>query len=228
MTLRRSTGDRRLNVVVRLLVLTTCVSVALVSARVLYTESSQAANLVWNLVLAWIPLLLAVLVYGGYRRSVSRPALLAGAALWLLFLPNAPYIVTDFKLLPDWTGVPAWFDVLLLTLAAGTGLALGFVSLYVMHALVRRLVPPVESWLLVVLLIALSSFGVYVGRVQRWNSWDVVTKPLSLLQQTGERLSDPLAHGRALAAIALFTAFLTLGYAAFYRVARLGQSNDGD
>jgi uncharacterized membrane protein len=228
MTLRGSTGDRRLNAVVRLLVLTTCVSAALVSARVLYTESSQAANLVWNLVLAWIPLLLAVLVYGGYRRSVSRPALLAGAALWLLFLPNAPYIVTDFKLLPDWTGVPTWFDVLLLTLAAGTGLALGFVSLYVMHALVRWLVPPVEGWLLVVLLIALSSFGVYVGRVQRWNSWDVVAKPLSLLQQTGERLSDPLAHGRALAAIALYTGFLTLGYAAFYRVARLGQSNDGD
>lgn len=212
--------------VVRLLVLGTLVSVGLVVARVLYTGSSDATNLVWNLTLAWIPFILAVLVYDGQRRGASRAALLAGAALWLLFFPNAPYLVTDFKWLPEWTGAPLWFDGLLLSVAAGTGLGLGFVSLYLMHALVRRILPPLASWLLVVAFIGLSSFGVYLGRFERWNSWDVFSRPVSLLSDVAEGVSDPLEHGRAFAVMALFTACLTVAYAVFCRFMDLARNDD--
>jgi uncharacterized membrane protein len=205
-------------VVVRLLGLVTLVTVGLVGARVLYTGSFDAANLVWNLVLAWVPFVLAVLVYDGYRRGVSRAPLVLGAMLWLLFLPNAPYIVTDFKHLREWDAAPAWLDVLILSLAAGTGLALGFVSLHLMHVIARRVLRPFESRLLVVAFLGLSSFGVYLGRVQRWNSWDVFAQPASLLSEIGAGLSDPLAHTSALAAMLAFTAFLTVAYGVFCRV----------
>jgi uncharacterized membrane protein len=198
--------------VVRLLVLGTIVSLGLVAVRVFQTGSSDAANLVWNLVLAWIPFVMAVLVYDGYRRGASRAALLVGAALWLLFLPNAPYIVTDFKYLRVWEGAPKWFDLGLLSTAAGTGLALGFVSLYLMQTLVRRVRGPFDSWLFVIAALGLSSLGVYLGRFERWNSWDVFAQPLSLLTDIAEWLSDPLDHGRALAVMALFTAFLAIAY----------------
>ena len=93
--------------------------------------------LLWNLFLAWIPLLLALAVYDGYRRDAPLAVLAPGAVLWLLFLPNAPYLVTDFVHLAPY-GPPLWFDGVLLSTFAWTGLLLGFVSLYLMHALVRH------------------------------------------------------------------------------------------
>jgi uncharacterized membrane protein len=223
---RRATSSRRRIAVVRLLALGTGVSVALVVARILHTGSSDAGGLVWNLVLAWVPFVLAVLVYDGHRRSAPAPLLLAGAALWLLFFPNAPYIVTDFTWLGEWTGVPVWFDALVLSAAAATGLALGFVSLYLVQSVARRLLGPRPAWLLVVSFLALGSIGVYLGRAQRWNSWDVFTQPYYLLSEIGERLVDPLAYGRAITVTALFTVFLTAAYAAFYRVTDIALSDD--
>lgn len=218
--------SRRRIAVVLSLAAATFFSVALVAVRVAYTGSGDGLNLVWNLTLAWIPLLLAVLVYDGYRRGAPRPGLLAGAALWLLFFPNAPYILTDFKWIADWSGTPVVFDVLVVGAAAATGLALGFVSLYLMQALACRLFGRLTSWLLVVAFLGLSSFGVYLGRVQRWNSWDVFAQPVSLLSDIGEGLSDPLSHGRMLAGTTLFTVLLTLAYAAFYGVTRLRLSDE--
>jgi uncharacterized membrane protein len=223
-----ATLSRRRTLVLRVLVLATVLSAVLVAGRVLGTGSSDAAGLVWNLVLAWIPFVLAVLVYDGHRRGASRAALLVGGALWLLFLPNAPYIVTDFRYLRVWEGVPRWYDVLLLSLAAGTGLALGFASLYLMQSLARRVLRPLEARLFIVAVLGLTSLGVYLGRSARWNSWDVFSQPASLLSDLGEWLSDPLEHGRAFTAVVLFAAFLTLAYGAFCRLVDRTLSRDGD
>ena len=54
------------------------------------------AGLVWNLVLAWVPLVLASLLVVSYRRGRSRVELFAVGFAWLIFLPNAPYVLTDF------------------------------------------------------------------------------------------------------------------------------------
>ena len=114
------------------------------------------------------------------RRPPPRrrgPLLWAAGVLWLVFFPNAPYIVTDFKWLRDWTGAPIWFDVVLVAAAAWCGLMLGFISLYLMQAVVRRSIGTVKAWLFVLGVLAVSSFGIYLGRFQRWNSWDVFTQP---------------------------------------------------
>ena len=101
-----------------------------VAARVLVVHNLEATNLVWNLFLAWVPFLLALAFYDGARRGASRGALTALAAGWLLFLPNAPYIVTDVKWLGEYHGGSPVYDAFLIALAALLGLALGFVSIY--------------------------------------------------------------------------------------------------
>ena len=100
--------------------------------------TTTTTNARWNLFLAWIPFGLAIYVYEGYRRGTGRVQLWAAGRLWLVFFPNAPYIVTDFKWLRDWTGAPIWYDVVLVSSAAWCGLLLGFMSLYLMQAVVRR------------------------------------------------------------------------------------------
>lgn len=191
------------------------VSVALVGARVAITGRDDGLNLVWNLFLAWIPLAVAGLLVAGHRRGAPAVWVAAVGALWLLFLPNAPYILTDYKLLRDWSGASPWVDVTVISAAAWTGLGLGLFSLWLVHGLLRRLIGGAASWAVIVTVLALSSFGVYLGRVHRWNSWDVATQPGSLLTDVAERLDHPLAHERMVAATVVFTAFLTVAYTLF-------------
>jgi uncharacterized membrane protein len=212
----RSELSRRRLATVAALALSSAFAVALVAARVAYTDRPDGLNLVWNLVLAWVPFLLAVFVYDRARRGASLAVLVAGGALWLLFFPNAPYLITDFKLLPIWQGAPIWFDVVVLSTAAWTGLALGFVSLYLVQAVVGRLLGAVTSWLFVLSVLALGSFGIYLGRFERWNSWDVFAEPGPLLRDIGTRIANPAEHGRTVAVTVLFTVFLGLSYAVFY------------
>jgi uncharacterized membrane protein len=197
--------------------------VAMVAVRVTYTGNSQYESLVWNLFLAWIPFVLALHVYDGYRRrTAGRLSLWAGGLVWLVFFPNAPYIVTDFKWLRTWTGAPLWYDVVLVSAAAWCGLLLGFASLYLMQAVVRRALGTVNAWLFALAVLALSSFGVYLGRFQRWNSWDVFTRPRVLAADLWSGLASPLSHPHTIAVTVVFTVFLAATYLVFYSLA--GQS----
>jgi len=208
-------SDRRLAILAALLGLTLLVY-AMVGVRVAYSGSPHYGALVWNLFLAWIPLLLALAVYDGFRRGAAWPRLFAGGSLWLLFFPNAPYIVTDLKHLRTWDGMPIWYDVVLASGAAWAGLALGFVSLYLMQAVVRRLVGAVNAWFFALGVLGLSSFGIYLGRFQRWNSWDLFVQPHALLADVSMRVARPLDHPRTVAVTVLFTAFLAATYLVFY------------
>jgi uncharacterized membrane protein len=212
-------SDRRLAILGSLLGLTLLVY-AMVGVRVVYSGSPHYGALVWNLFLAWIPFVVALAVYDGFRRGASRTLLLAGGALWLLFFPNAPYIVTDLKHLRTWDGAPIWFDVVLASAAAWAGLALGFVSLYLMQTIVRRLVGAVNAWLFVLAVLALSSFGIYLGRFQRWNSWSVFTNPGRFAHNVWPHLAAPHEHPKTVAVTLLFTVFLAATYLVFYSFVR--------
>jgi uncharacterized membrane protein len=214
--IRPSMSDRRF-VVLALMAGLTALVMALVAFRVLYTHSLFHTALIWNLVLAWIPFLLALLVYD---RAERRRSVLLPAALWLLFFPNAPYIVTDFVHLDQSQGLAYWFDLVLIATVAATGLLLGFASLYLVQAVVGRLVGPRLGWGFVVAALALSSFGVYLGRVWRWNSWDPIVRPQSVLDDLASAASNP--HPRPFAFMLVFTAFLAATYGAFYLLARTG------
>ena len=112
----------------------------------------------WNLFLAWIPFWLALPIDALTEPTGQPPkssALLAPLLtlgfFWLLFFPNAPYLVTDFihlhpsrtsfgRPLPMWLlqfsprqFVPLWYDVILVMAFAWNGLLLGFMSLYLVQ-----------------------------------------------------------------------------------------------
>jgi uncharacterized membrane protein len=186
----------------------------------------EHSSILWNLLLAWIPLGLAVIVYRGATSGLSSPVMTGLGALWLVFLPNAPYLVTDLRYadlqyLSKYTA-PVLYETVLLTAAACTGLLLGLTSLFLMHVVARRLVGVVNGWAFVVGALALSAFGTYLGRAYRWNSWDVFTRPASLAGHLMNGLLDPLDHPRLIALTALFTSLLLVSYLAFYFLVRMG------
>jgi uncharacterized membrane protein len=163
-----------------------------------------------------VPLVLALFVYDAYRRGRSLLWLAPALALWLLFLPNAPYIVTDFVHLSARTQAPLWFDGVELSAFAWTGMLLGFVSLYLVHAVLRDRFGAIAAWLVVLGVLALSSVGVYLGRVKRWNSWDLLTQPGQKLAELHAHVVDPAGLAQAFAISLGVTALLAAAYLVFY------------
>jgi uncharacterized membrane protein len=198
------------------------VSVALVFARILSTGNLRYSFLVWNLFLAWLPLILALLACEKYQNTSGRNwhfASLAGA--WLLFFPNAPYIFTDLIHLTTQYYGHFWVDLTLILLCAITGLVLGFVSLYLMQSVVERMLGRPASWLFIAAVTAMSGFGIYVGRFMRFNSWDVVFRPRQVYHGIGNWVANPLANTNSLAFPILFGAFVFVSYLMLYALTHL-------
>jgi uncharacterized membrane protein len=196
------------------LVLASALGVGLVVLRFAWTGELRYANLVWNLVLAWVPLVLALVVYDRARRGARGLSLVVPAAIWLAFLPNAPYLLTDFMLLRDIHGMPVWFDVALLTTFAWTGLLLGFVSVYLVQRATGRLLGSAAGWSTAVAALGLSGLGIYLGRYLRWNSWDLLVQPGSVAGDVLEQLASPRLVGMSL----VMATFLVVAYAMLYAV----------
>lgn len=184
--------------------------------RELYFDARGYRFLLWNLVLAWVPLALALGIYDRYRRGTSLARLSPWLVLWLLFLPNAPYIVTDFIHLSPNARPPLWFDGLLFSGFAWTGLLLGFASIYLLHAVARHRYGAQAAWYGVIGLFALVSVGVGLGRFLRWNSWGVIVRPGRHAEQLLKHLTDPGAVARGLALTLLLTFLLSAAYFTFY------------
>jgi uncharacterized membrane protein len=187
----------------------------LLALRAWYANNSVYFFLVWNLFLAAIPFAAALL----FERTKGFLAGTLSLVVWLLFLPNAPYLVTDFIHLRARPPVPVWFDILLLLSAAGTGLLLGYGSVMVVQRVVARRRGAVTGWVLATLALFLSAFGIYLGRFVRFNSWEVVTDPVPLFSDIAYRLMNPLEHPRTFAVTALYGLALLLGYVALHVVA---------
>ena len=201
----------------------TAICLLMFVARVVYADTWAHVGLVWNLFLAWLPMLAALTAYNLKKRAAAGVWLLIlpCAFLWLLFFPNAPYLLTDILHLQWRDGVPLWYDLIMLVAFAWTGTFLGLVSLYLMHSLVRRTAGPVAGWLFTLGVLGLTGFGVYLGRFSRWNSWDLFTSPAPLLADVWQRLRYPLAHSGTIAFSALFSLCVTAMYLMLTAVIRL-------
>jgi len=195
--------------------------VGLVRFRVSVTDSWRYTFLVWNLFLAWIPFIIAYITYViPIKRRWLYIVVPAGAILWLLFFPNAPYILTDFQHLSySGTDIPVWFDVLLLIWFAFTGLFLGMVSLFLIHEIVRREFGRWLGWGFVVLVAGLTSAGVYVGRFLHWNSWDIFGNLSDMARFSFYYILHPTP--RSLIFASLFTSFFLFVYLLLYTFGHL-------
>ncbi|MEW6306239.1 MAG: DUF1361 domain-containing protein [Verrucomicrobiota bacterium] len=202
-------------VLVTLLVLcgASAVGVVLLLARMKVSGSPNFRFLPWNLLLAWLPLFFAVGAWFCHRLGRGRTWAFAGCAVaWLLFFPNAPYIVTDLVHLRPRAPVPMWYDIILILTFAFTGLLLGFFSLRLMQHLVAHRWGWVAGWAFAGLAAGLAGFGVFLGRFLRWNSWDALLQPWALLGDIAQRLANPWPHKHGFLFAALFAVFLFSAY----------------
>ncbi|MEO6124321.1 MAG: DUF1361 domain-containing protein [Ilumatobacteraceae bacterium] len=156
------------------------------------TGGAPPLFILFNLFLAWIPLLLALVLADQHPHGRMSWWLVLGT--WLLFLPNSPYVLTDVLHLRWVQDAPSWrFTIQILTLAV-TGLLLGMISLQLVHSELRRRWGRAKAWWAVGGAIGLASFGVSIGRFGRWNSWDTITRPKLLMSDIVERLLLPQRH----------------------------------
>ena len=203
--------NNRLSVTV-ILALSCLLSVSLEGFRVYYSGFNSYFFLIWNLFLAIIPYTISTLFLLYYKKVNSF--LLLGLIIfsWLLLFPNAPYIVTDFFHLEPKAKIPYWFDLGLILSFAWNGLILGFISLYDMQTALGRKFGVIKGWIFSIISLVLASFGIYLGRFERFNSWDIITNPVSLFIDIADRLIHPFAHLGTMLMTLLFSAILIFGY----------------
>lgn len=192
------------------LLLATAFCSALVIARAIFYHQYHYLFLMWNLLLAWIPVI-AIRFMGKPAGKKIAPEEIACIALCILFLPNAPYILTDLFHLRQDMHVPIWYDWLVLLASGWTGLLLGMwtlkrIQLWIEFRFSKRL-----AFYFVPVGLLLCAYGVYLGRYGRWNSWDIVAQPLELLADIFESFTRP----RALGMTGLYTLFLTFAWWSF-------------
>lgn len=204
-----------------------CVSVAACAATLAVRHRIADRRtfdwLLFNLALAVVPWLfgLAVAIPRSMRGRLA--ALAAVGPLWLLFFPNAPYIVTDLLHLRERPPVPEWFDLGLIVTFAWTGCLLAFVSLAELSRVVKESSGAAAAWAFAAGTLALTGYGIYLGRVERWNSWDLFMEPAPLMRSVAATLTDPRAHGPAIGFSVFYAGMLLLFYGTFVRAAsRLG------
>jgi uncharacterized membrane protein len=183
--------------------------IGLVAARVAYTDSRRHLGLIWNLFLAWIPFMLAYFAHGfSWRRATLFLMIPVIAFLWLIFFPNAPYMLTDLQdLARQATDAPLWYDVIIVVWCTWTGMLLGIISLYLMQDIILRSFGRIAGWVFVFVISGLSSFGVYIGRFVRLNSWDILQNPAETAQEILGIVIDP---SQRLAAFTLLYTFFFL------------------
>ena len=208
-----------------LLLAASFVSVLLAKARMAYSQTDDYSALIFNLELAWIPFVFASIAYMvSWSRKLLYLVVPFCAFIWLIFFPNAPYMLTDFQHLSTNTNnAPLWYDVLMLVWFAWTGLLLGVLSLYFMQTLVTRTFGRVTGWLFTILVTILSSIGIFLGRFYRWNSWDILGDPMPIAHDIWGWLRHPFANLRVYGFTLLFTLLFLFVYLAVHVFGRVMQ-----
>lgn len=170
------------------------ISILFFIVGILRNESLDYWYLAYNLGLAIVPLPLAFWLRQFLRRySWADWRVVVFFAVWLFFLPNSFYIVTDFIHLPETQRVDVVQDVVMLTQFSVLGLIFGFMSVYMLHVAVLKYMARKVAAMGAGIVLFLSSFAIYLGRELRWNSWDILANPVGLLRDTSVALVQPEA-----------------------------------
>ncbi len=184
--------------------------------RVVFSGTSNYSNLIPNLFLAWLPYIFSVFtgfIYLAHPKKWWYIALFS--FLWLVFFPNAPYMVTDFYHLDPRPPVPLWFDISLIAIFAFTGLFLAIASLRIIHLLIERFAGRIIGWIFALLSLSLGSLGVYLGRFSRFNSWDIFIHPRTVIRDIIYNMLNPLDNLGFVGFTVMFTSILLMFYLMF-------------
>jgi uncharacterized membrane protein len=195
-------------------------SLSMVIFRIWYTRDLTFIFMPWNLFLAYLPYQLLKL----YKPSVSnlkgKMATSGLFILWLLLIPNAFYMITDLFHLFHREEIPLWFDLVLLMSFAWNGMIFGFLSVRQMEKNLFLIIPGLREGLFAGGIMFLNSFGVYLGRYLRFNSWDIISNPFSLAKNMWLLFVDPVENRAAWAMILAFTIMMTIIYKMLKKLSR--------
>lgn len=191
--------------------------VGLFIVRAMLTDTNRYWFITENLLLAWLSLIFVWLLANELRhRRWLSPLNITLTVLWLLFLPNAWYVLTDYIHVRPTYEISLLFDIVLFSSLVFAGFTLGFASLYMMHIQLLKRLAARPAHLIIGGVILLSSFAIYLGRELRWNTWDIVANPSGIILNVSDRLIDPLGHIRALNVTALLFVLLGVMYLALW------------
>jgi uncharacterized membrane protein len=183
------------------------------AGRVLLSNQISFRFLPWNLFLAWLPYIFSLVMAAIHQ---VRPrwwwALVIPGGLWLLFLPNAFYIMTDFIHLTQRQSIPLWYDAGLLAITAWSGIFLAIVSLHTVQGIIKSYTGLLISWGFALVVIGLSGYGVYLGRFLRWNSWDVLSNPVGIISDSLGPVFNPLTNADKIGFMIMYTSLFLVTY----------------
>lgn len=208
-----------------MLLLATGASCLLLLADSLHNHSFYFAYLIWNLFLAWLPLVFAYWLVKILRDKLwSSWEALGVTVLWLIFLPNSFYMVSDFIHLAEVSEHDLLYDAVMLTSFITVAVVMGVSSLYLVHRQVMKRLSSRGSSVWLGLVILLCSFAIYLGRDLRWNSWDVLTNPGGLLFDISDRLMHPASYPDMFLTIGIFALLMTTLYGLALSAIRLAKT----
>ena len=197
-------------------------AILMVVARYLESDSSRYLFLIWNLALAAVaPLVAWWLTHRVRSGGWLQWQQIVLTILWLVFLPNSFYIVTDFIHLSRTYEVAVLYDAVMIMAFATSGMILGYTSLYLVHREMHRRLSTITSWSVMSLLILLVSFAIYLGRYSRWNTWDILLRPAGLLFDVSDRIVNPLAHSQTYVTTLIFFGLISSVYFVIWELGRL-------
>jgi uncharacterized membrane protein len=155
-------------------------AIILLLLRVKITNSTYLLFLIWNLFLAYIPYFLSSSIYNNFFNTNKKIQSSIYALVWLLFIPNTFYILTDFTHLHFKNTFQFVLDVLIISGFSFAGFYVGLLSVHHIHQLTLAKYGNTKGNIFIVTISFISAFGIYLGRVLRFNSWDIISKPIQL------------------------------------------------
>lgn len=201
------------------LLLSSGLSAGLLAARMLSSQSYRYWFLLWNLALAWLPMAFAWWLHNRLRSTPWKNwKNIILTVLWLGFLPNSFYIVSDFIHIHESGEVSLLFDSVMIMSFAWNGLLLGFISLLIVHfELAKRLFRRTVTILLGVVIL-LCSFAIYLGRYLAWNTWDILINPAGILFDISDRIIKPASFPNTFTTTSMFFVSLCVMYYVIYKL----------
>lgn len=207
--------------IVTLIILTNLVSVLFFVLRLIGAENFRYWFMLWNLVLAWIaPLLAWALVKQLQKQPWKNWGSILLTLLWIGFLPNSFYMVSDLIHVQQTGEVSIIFDTVLFTSFIFNGFIAGYLGTFLVHRELLKRFSAKRAYAIIVSIFALSSYAIYLGRVLRWNTWDAMFHPAGLLFDISDNILNPLSHPQAFVITASFTLLISTFYLLAFELLR--------
>ncbi|NVN96947.1 DUF1361 domain-containing protein [Candidatus Nomurabacteria bacterium] len=184
--------------------------------RIFLFGSTTFVYMFWNIFLASVPFFISLFLLGRTNKdNITKPIFIIGFIFWFLFLPNAPYVITDFIHLGRIHAVPVMYDMFLLFASASVSLLMGLYSIHHMEKMLLLKFTRKIANIIIIVTIFFASFGVYLGRYLRFNSWDLFISHNSLISSICKVFTQSNAYANVYGYTLLFFIFIYISYKSF-------------